>query len=173
MKSALRARLTTAAWMDELPWVMLGIRTAPKEDLNASSAEMVFGAPLTVPADFLGQPGLQQTPDRHPQQLRATLQAFTPIPTSRHGPVTPFVPHDLKVAPYVFIRQDGHRDPLQATYTGPYKVIPHSDKEFLVDIGGRPDNISIDRLKTAHADTTAPVPLAQPLRWARPPLNPA
>ena len=153
--------------------MMLGIRTAPKEDLNASSAEMVFGAPLTVPADFLGRPGPQQTPDRHLQQLQATVQAFTPIPTSRHGPVTPFVPHHLKVGPYVFIRQDAYRDPLQAPYKDPYKVIAHGDKEFVVDIRGRPDNISIDRLKTAHVYTTAPVPLAQPPRRGRPLLNPA
>ena len=36
LKAALRARLTTPSWMDELPWVMLGLRTAPKEDLGAS-----------------------------------------------------------------------------------------------------------------------------------------
>ncbi|KAI0241039.1 hypothetical protein LSAT2_002963, partial [Lamellibrachia satsuma] len=40
-------------WLDELPWVLLGIRTAPKEDLGCSSAELVYGAPLTVPGDFI------------------------------------------------------------------------------------------------------------------------
>ncbi|KAK8391150.1 hypothetical protein O3P69_017067 [Scylla paramamosain] len=29
-------------WMDELPWVLLGIRTAPKKDLACSSAELVY-----------------------------------------------------------------------------------------------------------------------------------
>ncbi len=43
LKSALKARLTGRNWIDELPWVLLGIRTAPKEDLGTSSAEMVFG----------------------------------------------------------------------------------------------------------------------------------
>ena len=57
MKSALHALLTTAAWMDELPWVMLGIRTAPKENLNPSSAEMVFGAPPYSSSRFLGSAG--------------------------------------------------------------------------------------------------------------------
>ena len=32
LKSALLARLTGPNWIDELPWVLLGIRTAPKED---------------------------------------------------------------------------------------------------------------------------------------------
>ena len=40
LKSALRARLTGPSWTQELPWVLLGIRTAPK-DLGCSSAEMV------------------------------------------------------------------------------------------------------------------------------------
>ena len=54
LKSALRVRLTGPNWIDELPWVLLGIRTVPKEDLRTSSAELVYGAPLTVPGDFVG-----------------------------------------------------------------------------------------------------------------------
>ena len=53
LKSALRARLTGPNWTQELPWVLLGVRTAPKEDLGCSSAEMVYSAPLTVPGDFI------------------------------------------------------------------------------------------------------------------------
>ena len=48
MKSALRARLTSPNRLDELPWVLMVIQTAPKEDLNCSSAELVYGAQLTV-----------------------------------------------------------------------------------------------------------------------------
>ena len=53
LKSALKTRLTGPEWIDEPPWVLLGIRTVPKEDLEFSSADMVYGAPLTVPGDFL------------------------------------------------------------------------------------------------------------------------
>jgi transposase InsO family protein len=38
VKEALRARGCSAAWADHLPWVMLGIRAAPKEDSNVSPA---------------------------------------------------------------------------------------------------------------------------------------
>ena len=38
LKYALMARLTGPDWIDELPWVLLGIRTVPKEDLECSSA---------------------------------------------------------------------------------------------------------------------------------------
>ena len=40
LKEALKARLVDNDWVLALPWVMLGIRTAPKEDLNCSAAEM-------------------------------------------------------------------------------------------------------------------------------------
>ena len=56
LKAALRARLKGPNWADQLPWVLLGLRTAPREDLNASSAELVFGAALTVPGDFIAPP---------------------------------------------------------------------------------------------------------------------
>ena len=38
LKAALRARLTMPNWIEELPWVMLGLQTAPKEDLGTSVA---------------------------------------------------------------------------------------------------------------------------------------
>ncbi|KAK8376792.1 hypothetical protein O3P69_010008 [Scylla paramamosain] len=45
MKTILKARLTGRDWMDELPWVLLGIRTAPKDYLAMD--ELVYGVPLT------------------------------------------------------------------------------------------------------------------------------
>ena len=162
------ARLTGQNWIDELPWIMLGIRTAPKEDLRTSSAEMVFGEPLTVPADFIATHNQQQSSVQQLQRLRTTVQSFCPIPTSRHGPVTSFVPHTLKVAPFVFMRSDSHRKPLQPPYTGPYQVLERGDKDFVIDIGGKREHISVDRLKPAHVDVTAPVPLAVTPRRGRP-----
>ena len=54
MKAALKARLTDGPnWFDELPWVLLGLRTAPKDYLQSSSAELVYGKPLIVPGTFI------------------------------------------------------------------------------------------------------------------------
>lgn len=169
LKSSLRARLHGPDWMDELPWVMLGIRTATKPDLKSSSAELVFGAPITVPADFISGTGQTHNQSAHLEQLRSTVSNFVPVPTCRHGPVPYFVPRTLTAATYVFIRRGGHCNPLQTPYTGPYRVIEHGDKSFKVDIGGRSETITIDRLKPAHVDTTEPVPLAQAPRRGRPP----
>ncbi|GFO12379.1 Pol polyprotein [Plakobranchus ocellatus] len=95
LKAALKARLQGPNWADELPWILLGLRTAPKEDIGSSAAELVYRTPLTVPGD----------------------------------------------------------------------------KTFR--IGDREEFISIDRLKPAHVDLTSPVPVAQPPRRGRLPLQPA
>jgi hypothetical protein len=171
MKSSLKARLKNLNWLDELPWVLLGIRTAPKEDLGTSSAELVFGAPLTVPGDFVSSNTQPDTPSQRLRELRQTMKTFVPVPTSQHKPVSAFVPHTLKASPFVFVRHDAYKKPLQAPYTGPYKVLEQEEKNFILDIGGTPERISIDRLKPAHLDMTYPVPLAQPPRRGRPPLH--
>ena len=43
LKEALKARLQGPDWSDHLPWVLLGLRTEPKEDLGASTVELVYG----------------------------------------------------------------------------------------------------------------------------------
>jgi hypothetical protein len=40
-------------WTEALPLVLLGIRTAFKEDLQASAAELVYGEPLRIPGELL------------------------------------------------------------------------------------------------------------------------
>jgi cleavage and polyadenylation specificity factor subunit 1 len=40
-------------WTEVLPLDLLGIRTAFKEDLQASVAELVYGEPLTIPGELL------------------------------------------------------------------------------------------------------------------------
>jgi transposase InsO family protein len=79
LKDALRARLDNHDWTSHLPWVMLGLRGATKEDCGISSAEMVYGEALTLPGDFLEA----STPpaDGFLQQLRERMTRFQPPPT--------------------------------------------------------------------------------------------
>jgi hypothetical protein len=57
LKDALRARANTDSWLADLPWVLLGIRSTPREDSGSSAAEAVFGSTLTVPGEFFILPG--------------------------------------------------------------------------------------------------------------------
>jgi transposase InsO family protein len=53
LKDSLRARLASSDWPQHLPWVMLGLRAAPREDSGLSAAELVFGAPLSLPGPVI------------------------------------------------------------------------------------------------------------------------
>jgi hypothetical protein len=56
LKSAIKARLTGSTWMDELPVVLLGLRSAWREDPDCSPAELVYGCTLHLPGEFLRSP---------------------------------------------------------------------------------------------------------------------
>ena len=63
LKAALKARLVGPAWMDELPLVLLGLRSAPKEDLGCANSSM---AQLSA---FLGNSLKLQQPVTNQQHL--------------------------------------------------------------------------------------------------------
>ena len=168
MKAALRARLKGPNWTDELPWVMLGIRTAPKEDLETSSAELVYGQPLVVPGDFV--PATTHDADHSSclRRLRDKVGWLAPVPTSRHGDPPTSVPKALADSEYVFLRRDTRRAALQDPYEGPFKVLSRGGKTFDIDLSGRPETVSVDRLKPAHIDVDQPVTPALRKRRGRP-----
>ena len=43
---------------------------------------------------------------------------------------------------------------LKPPYNGPYPVITRTEKHFTIDINGRKETVSLDRLKPAHLDIT-------------------
>jgi hypothetical protein len=52
-KEGLKTRLASHEWPAYLPWVLLGMRTTPKDVSAISSAELVYGTPLVLPGEFL------------------------------------------------------------------------------------------------------------------------
>ena len=58
LKEALRARLIGNNWYQQLPWVLLSLRSTVKEDLQTSTVELLYGQVLTLPVDYF--PTLQQ-----------------------------------------------------------------------------------------------------------------
>jgi hypothetical protein len=69
LKEALKARLAAANWPEHLPWVLLGIRAAPRDDSGVSAAEMVYGAPLCLPGVIVA------AQERPPEAFRQQFQA--------------------------------------------------------------------------------------------------
>ena len=170
LKAALMSRSTDSMWLPQLPWVLLGLRTTPKEGLEASPAEMVYGEPLIVPGEFF--------PDNASSydvaQLRRIVGKFVPCKQTYKPPGQRYVPQALHTSKYVFLRTDAKQRPLTPPYSGPYEVIERKEKTFLLRIKGADDWVSIDRLKPAYLQDDDPPPVlfsraSRPL--SRTPLN--
>ena len=162
LKASLKARLTTAAWCTQLPIVLLGMRTALKEDLGTSAAELVYGTTLHLPGDFIHQAPQMTSPGSFADQLRQHMAQLRPSPVITHSQRAFHVPCDLQSATHVFVRHDSHRSPLQRPYDGPFRVLHRSAKFFKVDLGSHTDNVSIDRLKAAFIERPSLPPSPTP-----------
>ena len=154
LKAALKCQDRPARWADNLPMVMLGIRSALKEDLGCSAAEMAFGTSLRVPGQFFDKP-----PDRMPDPtdfadgLRLTMERLKPVQPRHPTDISrTFVHKDLTNCTHVFIRTDAVKKPLESPYKGPYKVLNRNEKCFEVLINGKSDTVSIDRCKPAYLE---------------------
>lgn len=170
LKAALRARLTSPTWSDELPIIMLAIRATPKEDLGCAPAELVYGSTLRLPGEFFG-PASDSTSDDQQAflpRLREVMKGLRACPPLSHSAPQHHVPRTLRQSDYVFVRHDAHRSPLQQPYDGPYRVLQKHDKHFLLDFGNRTDTVSLDRLKPAYVDPAPAQVQAEPVRLDHP-----
>ena len=119
LKTALKC---SQLWTESLPLVLLGIRTAIKDDLKCSTAEMVYRTTLRLPGElFVSTPS---NTVRDPlsyvdtlKELMNQLQYRQPRSPS-NNPI--FVHKDLADCTNVFIRNDAKKPPLQPTYNGPF-----------------------------------------------------
>ena len=154
LKAALKAQPNPDDWIASLPLVLLGIRTALKQDIHSTAAELVYGTNLHLSGEFFTPSPTDSLPN--PSEFLNTLkQHFRHI-----SPVSPrpaisktYIPNDLNTATHIFVRNDAVRKPLQPPYHGLYPIIKHSPKHFTIKLNGRTDTISIDRLKPAHLDS--------------------
>lgn len=145
------------SWTEQLPLVLLGIRSAWKDDLSASSAELVYGEPLRLPGDLF-EPSADKQTDYTDflDRFRLHMKKLQPTPIARHGSSKVFVFKDLSTVSHVFLRQDFVRRSLQPPYAGPFRVVERNDKFFKIDVAGKIVTVSIDRLKPAYILTDKP-----------------
>lgn len=140
-------------WTKMLPSVILGVRSAWKEDLQSTAAQMLYGQQLRLPGEFLSSTATStahETQTAFVQTLREHMRTLRPVQGSRHGKKTTFVFKDLQTTKYVFVRTDSVKAPLQNPYEGPFKVVSRSLKTFVIAMYDKNVTISIDRLKPAY-----------------------
>lgn len=143
----------TTSWADILPTVLLGLRAAHKDDIDASPAEMLYGQTLRLPGElFDDNSKIAPKPNNENDfvtNFRVHMQQIKSTTTAHHSKEKPFVHKSLMDSKYVFIRNDRVKRPLTPPFDGPYKVIERNEKFFKIEINGRTDTVSIDRLKPA------------------------
>jgi cleavage and polyadenylation specificity factor subunit 1 len=137
-------------WTEALPLVLLGIRTACKEDLQASVAELVYGEPLRIPGELLTPTAEPVDPGHLITELRQHMVHLRPVPAARHTSLSTFVHSDLERCLHVFLHQDTTRRALEPPYSGPYWVLSWRVKTLQLIMRGRPVTVSTDRVKPAY-----------------------
>jgi hypothetical protein len=129
LKEALRARQCGNQWLDHLPWALLGIRAAPKDNADISAAEAVYEVPLTLPGQATKAAGAAAAP-----RIPSTVQ-----PVEERAA-------DKIASGLVYVRRP-QKGPTGPVYDGPYQVLQQKEKVVLVQLGSRADWVSRDRLK--------------------------
>ncbi|XP_055611202.1 uncharacterized protein LOC129757869 [Uranotaenia lowii] len=143
-------------WTESLPIVLLGMRTSLKENIEASSAELTYGTTLRLPGEFFASSSSKSPSAEYLVDLKAAMAKLRPTPTSNHSKQATFIQKELATCTHVFVRVGAIKPPLTPPYDGPFKVLRRKKKVFIVDINGRKQPISIDRLKAAHMQANEP-----------------
>ncbi|MBM6549262.1 reverse transcriptase domain-containing protein [Streptococcus dysgalactiae] len=174
LKAALRAQ-ENPSWCEVLPLVLLSLRNTVKEDLKATPADLTFGQPLRLPGELV-TPSSKTVFDYgdYAKRLAHHMRLLQHTPARDQLRPT-YLPTALATSSHVFIRVGGVRTPMQPPYTGPHRVIKRALKHFVVELKGKPETISIDRLKPAFIDspTSSSHPSAPPAAPSHEPLQPA
>jgi len=153
LKEALRARGSGADWADHLPWILLGLRAAPKEEAAVSTAEVTLGASLALLGPALPGEPLKGVPQSIPQTYRSYAEVVTAPPERLRGATRVLVAKEKLTG-----------RPLAPTYTGPFEVVAAGPKAFKLRLEAKEDWVSVDRLKSTRAARTCPT-------WRKPRLK--
>ncbi|XP_059223649.1 uncharacterized protein LOC131997170 [Stomoxys calcitrans] len=126
LKTALTSQ-ENQQWTRTLSTVLLGLRTAYKEDLKKYVYEIACGEVLRLPGDFLKENSdYNATPSEVFSYLHQSFGNVKPVPASRHTNQKSFVHKDLDQTSLIWIKSQTVK-PLQFKYSGPYKVLKRND----------------------------------------------
>ncbi|GFY38190.1 uncharacterized protein TNIN_235881 [Trichonephila inaurata madagascariensis] len=121
-----------------------------KNDLKATSSQLVYGTTLRLPSDLISSESLQTsvTPT-YVSKLITMMRKLSPISPDSHSCTKSYVHQSLSTCTHVFLRNDKIRPPLTPPYTGPHLVKSRSDKNFVICINNKNVTVTIDRCKPA------------------------
>ncbi|UYV71730.1 hypothetical protein LAZ67_9000142, partial [Cordylochernes scorpioides] len=137
LKDSLRCHDSTS-WSLKLPLVLLGIRSSLREDLNTTTAELVYGKPLPLPGTFFEDPPSASSPtEPWLEDFKRAMASLKPAPSKPHGNRHVYVPKPLETCSHVYLRRDLILPPLAPPYDGPYEVLFRKPKIYKLKIKKR------------------------------------
>ncbi|GFX98962.1 transposon Ty3-I Gag-Pol polyprotein [Trichonephila clavipes] len=120
LKGALKAH-NHIQWTELLPIVLLGMRSALRDDINATCAQLVYGTTLRLLSDLLTSDSINQTANStYVTSLIQTMRSLNPVSTAQHGTQNIYINPSLKTCSHIFLRSDKVNPPLTPPYTGPH-----------------------------------------------------
>ncbi|XP_014209256.1 uncharacterized protein LOC106639933 [Copidosoma floridanum] len=125
--------------IDVLPMVLMGFCSTVKENFGTLSVNMVFGTTLRLPGKFFITSSVQADHISFMYSLKQLFLSLRPVSASRHASIHPLSFRDLQTCSHVFLRMDSIRKPLEQPYSGPHKILSHTDhRTFIIDCAGTP-----------------------------------
>ena len=165
LKVALKSQENATDWLSNLSMVLL--RAVVKEELECLAAEMTFEMSLRLPGEFFDPAYSILEPD--PNHDSSSSSVFPLSERSDYAkwlsdfmnslrytqPKHPsnrrtYIDFRLHECSHVFVRIDSVRTPLQRPYSGPQLVLERHEKYFALDLNGKVNSVSIDRLKPCN-----------------------
>ncbi len=128
----------------------------------------MLGQPLVLPGEL--STAVEASPTDFQSELASEAPPVTWQPRTYAEVVSGPPNQRLQQAEFVYVKRGGCGPPLSPAYSGPYRVIRPGCKYFLVEVGGRHESVSVDRLKP-HTGSS-PVPVSVPPRRGHPPKLP-
>ena len=137
-------------WTTTLPAVLLGARSAVKELLGRSAAEIVYGTTLRLHNYIVDA---HTDLDNYSDKLRVAMSRLCLCPPRDSPQNNIFQYKGIDTCSHVFLRRIPIALPLTAPYDGPYKVIVRSGRVMKILIKSKVETVSLDRVKPAHLDS--------------------
>lgn len=126
LKTALKTYPIPDHWTVSFPMVLLGIRTALKEDLDCTAAELIYGTTLCLPGQFFSPTQGIPDPSSYVSALKSSMQlvhATPPRPAQRSVYVNPALSESSPQSPRHRSRQSSHP---QTAHLHSSSHLPHS-----------------------------------------------
>ena len=153
LKAALRSG-EDHRWIESMSTFLMANRINYREEMKCCPSELVFGEPIRIAADLLDETEIPEI-DRHDYADRIRRSMTKVVPKYRKYQIPGRIQKSLETCEYCFVRNEA-KTGLQYHYKGPYRILERHEKYFVLQIGNKPDKVSINRLKSAHIlDETA------------------